>query len=316
MVYVAPVQAQMDNMFYWFGDTERLRQKEFEYDFGYMPDQDVEGQTDEFGMIEHEARFAMPVWSENEGQRLGIFADMLYQDIDTSAVLPQSGMPFPDDLYDPQFGVDYVERLENGWVWGGMLGVSSPSDEPYNSFDEMEIELNSFVRIPHVDDNAWLVMLNFSTNREFLNFVPLPGFAYWYQPNDRFVATLGIPLAFQYRPLEPLTLRASYIPLRNVFTEAAYDVTEQVQLFSGFEWSNERFLLADRRDDDDRLFYYEKRAQGGVRFSPRENISIELTGGFAFDREYFLGEDYDDRDDDGFDVADSPFVDVSVNVRW
>lgn len=313
-VLIAPAFAQ-EELFYWF-DRERLSDNDISYGVNYYPRQNIAGQNSTFRMIEHEAHLAMPVWSGNDNQRLGVSADFRYQDIETRALLPGSGRSFPRDLYDPRFGVNYVESFENGWVLGGALSVGSPSDKPFHSWDEMQIDLNSFLRIPHVDNNHWLFALNFSTNREFLNYVPLPGVAYWYQPNDRLTAILGVPLALQYQPMDRVTLRASYLPIRNVFAESAYELTETLELFAGFRWSNDRFLLADRERSKDRLFYYEKQALGGLRMALHQNFDVELAGGFAFDRFYFEGRKYRDRKNNRMDIGDSPFAAAKLNLRF
>lgn len=316
IILVAPTGNTQEDMFFWL-DRGNMRKTQLEYSGMFLPEQDVEGTVDEFDLFEHEAKLAFPVWADDaETQRIGVFTNLGYQDIDTLTVFPDSGGAFPDDLYNLEFGLDYVRMLDNGWVYGGVFSVGSPSDEPFDSGDEIVYEANGFLRIPHVDNNHWLFALNFSTNREFLENIPLPGVAYWYQPSDQLTAMLGIPFVVQYKPVERVTLRASYVPVRNVFAEASYDVTEQVQLFTGFSWDNERYLLAGRANDDDRLFYYEKKLQGGVRLALHEAIDVELAGGYSFDRFYFIGEEYDDRDFDRVDIDDSPFAAFRVKARF
>ena len=87
-------------------------------------------------------------------------------------------------------------------------------------------------------------------------------------------------------------------------------------VFGEFNWRNERYFRADRTDDDDRLFYYEKNVNGGVRVNFLKHLSLELSGGWAFDRFYFEGEDYDDRDDNRIDVENGPFAKAMVSVRF
>ena len=47
-----------------------------------------------------------------------------------------------------------------------------------------------------------------------------------------------------------------------------------------------------------------------------KHLSLELSGGWAFDRFYFEGEDYDDRDDNRIDVESGPFGKAMVSVRF
>src|SRR5262249_6539956 len=114
---------------------------------------------------------------------------------------------FPDDLWNVHVGTSYRHLFSNGWVGGGNVTVGSASDKPFHSFDEMVVGASSFLRVPQGEHNAWLFSLNYSTNREFLNGIPLPGAAYFYAPTDWFQATIGLPFAsMTIRPLEDLTL--------------------------------------------------------------------------------------------------------------
>jgi hypothetical protein len=181
----------------------------------------------------------------------------------------------------------------------------------------MELQATAFLRIPHRDNNAWVFLLNYSNNREFLNHVPLPGVGYWYKPSERYTILIGIPFAaINAEPIEDVTLKLFYLPIRTIRAEAAYQVSEPVELFAGFRWDNERFYLAGRADDDDRLFYYEKKLSAGTRVQFSENVGFVLEGGYKFDRFFFEGEDYDDRHFNRIDIEDGPFVAANINVRF
>jgi hypothetical protein len=53
----------------------------------------------------------------------------------------------------------------------------------------------------------------------------------------------------------------------------------------------------------------------GIRFDLR-HFGIEVYGGRAFDRFYFQGEGYSDRDDDRIDVRAGWFGAVRLNARF
>jgi hypothetical protein len=127
---------------------------------------------------------------------------------------------------------------------------------------------------------------------------------------------IGVPFsAIEWKPVEALTFEASYFPVRHVRARATWRVARPLRTYVGFDWDSERYRLADRPDEDKRLFYYEKRLTGGVRFDLK-HVGIELYGGYVFDRFYFQGEGYSDRRKDRFDVEAGPFVGVRVGVRW
>jgi hypothetical protein len=66
---------------------------------------------------------------------------------------------------------------------------------------------------------------------------------------------------------------------------------------------------------DDQLFYYEKRITGGMRFDLRY-VGVEVTGGYIFDRYYFQGERYSERNENRFDVENATFISGRASFRW
>lgn len=63
-----------------------------------------------------------------------------------------------------------------------------------------------------------------------------------------------------------MALEAGYLPIRRVKSYLFYELTDQVQLFTGFEWNNDAYLLADRVITDNFLFSYDKRLSIGARW--------------------------------------------------
>lgn len=68
-----------------------------------------------------------------------------------------------------------------------------------------------------------------------------------------------------------------------------------LQFFTSLEWNQSSFLLKDRPDKKDRLFYDEKRASIGVRAALKEKLKLDLRGGYAFDRSFFTAHSYRDK---------------------
>jgi hypothetical protein len=239
------------------------------------------------------------------------------QDFDTRAVLPDSGDPFPDELWRIRVGASYRHRFDTGWIGAGHLSVGSPSDRPFASADELEVSLTGVLRVPRGQRDAWLFFLNYSNTREFLRGVPLPGLGYAYSPSESLDLVLSTGwVSVQYRPIETVTLIATYVAIRTVDLRVMYQVARPVRLWVGFDWTNERYLRADREDPDDTLFYYEKRLRAGAIVGLARQLYIELSGGYTFDRFYFEGESYSDRGDDRVDVGSGPFVQVRLGVRF
>src|SRR5262249_5232974 len=144
----------------------------------------------------------------------------------------------------------------------------------------------------------------------------LPGVAYVWQPSEYFRANIGLPFQIMYRPLDDLTLDFSYMLLRTVHAKASYRLAPWVRVHAGFDWDNESYFLADRVNENDRFFYYEKRVSAGVQVFFSKQASLDFTGGYAFDRFYFEGASYSDRNHNRIDLNDGPFLGAQFRLRW
>ncbi|MGH7320252.1 MAG: hypothetical protein ACRELA_11600 [Candidatus Rokuibacteriota bacterium] len=299
----------------WVDPTLGKLMPRAEYRLTYYPDQAVEGQQTDLGLTEHSFELSTPLFQDSRDE-WSVSAEARYQDIDTRAILPDTRQGFPGELWDVEVGARYRHRFENGWIGAAGLTVGSASDKPFASVDELFVRAITMLRVPHGERNAWIFSLIYASDQEILGGVPVPGIAYAYAPSDRFKAVVGFPFtSIEFRPIEAVTLEAQYFPIRRVRARATYQVFRPLRLFLGFDWDHDRYFLADRQDDDDRLFYYEKRLTAGVRFDLR-HVGVRLAGGYAFDRFYFEGEDYSDRNRNRIDVEAGPFVSAQVNVRF
>jgi hypothetical protein len=284
------------------------------YKATWFPDEEVRGQPTNLGYQQYDFSLAAPVmqdpfneWSVNTHVRAEFFH--------TGAVLPQSGMPFPDELWNVRFGTTYRHLFENDWIAGVGASVGSASDKPFHSIEEMFFGINAFVRIPSGERNAWLFTLSYSPTNE-LNF-PVPGVAYVWQPSDYFLANIGLPLMIFYRPTDDLTLDFSYMLIRTVHARATYRLAPPLRVHVAFDWANENYFLADRANVNDRFFYYDKRLTTGVQYILSPRASLDLSGGYVFDRFYFQGAQFSgDSHTDRIDVGNGAFVSLQFQMRW
>jgi hypothetical protein len=286
-----------------------------EYRLTYYPEQPVSEQPADLSVTQHRLSFSAPL-AQDARNEWSLSGRVRLQDYDTRAVLPDSGVRFPTELWEIRLEPAYRHRFENGRVVGAHVSLGSASDEPFASVDELVLRAMAFLRVPHRERNAWLLTFTYSNHAELLAGIPVPGLAYVYSPSDRLTAVIGLPFAsVDVRPTEALSLEASYQALRNVRARATYRVFPPLRVWAGFDWDNEFHLRADRGDDEDRFYYYEKRLSGGVRFDLR-HFGIELVGGYAFDRFFFEGEGYSDRHDNRIDVDSGPFVSARLSFRF
>ena len=262
----------------------------------------------------HDVQFSFPI-HQTASDEWTFSARFKLIDTDTLARLPDTRDRFPAQLYDIRLSPAYRHKFDNDWTTGGNITIGSPSDKPFASGDEIVVSANAFLQIPHAETNAWLFYLDYSNNRDFLQHVPLPGFGYQFAPNEQLHALLGVPFAnISWKPLDKLTLSASYRIPREVHAKIAYQLLEPLRLYAGFDWHSERYLRHDRRDNHDRLTSYEKRVMLGMRWDMCEHAWLDLAGGWTFDRFWYEGEDYGDRSHNRLNLSDGPTLKLQLGL--
>jgi hypothetical protein len=312
----APVVAQAE-LLQWADPTLGKMMGRGDYRVTFYSDERVEGQNTRLGLTQHNFTLVTPLYQDSTDE-WAVSARLRYQNYDTRARLPDSGQRLPGELYDARAGLSYRHKFESQWTLGGNLTVGSASDKPFNSEDELIVRAFGLLRVPNGERDAWLLSLTYASDEEIFHIrhIPIPGVAYLYWPSDTFKAVIGVPFtSVEYKPFRPLTLEASYFPVRTIRTRATYVIFAPLRVFLGFDADHDSYYLADRGDKDDQLFYYEKRVIGGMRFDLR-HVGIELTGGYVFDRFYFEGERYAERNENRFRVHDGTFVAGRLSFRW
>jgi hypothetical protein len=277
------------------------------------PTSPVTNGTD-FGLVRQNLSAPVPLWrdgGDSVRMTVGVQNSLFF----TDARLPDSGRAFPDELWNVRLGLNYAHRFDNGWALTVGGNVGSASDKPFHSIDEMNVGFMSSLRVPVWDGrDAWLFSLSYSPlgNLTF----PIPGVAYQWNPSDELHVSIGLPLAVTWRPIEDLTLTASYVPLTNVNARATYRLAEQLSLYGGFVWAYEAYFLADRTDKNERFLGYEKRLIGGVSWGFWQQATLDLNAGYAFDRYYGFGQNKIGNLHDQLNVAPGAFIGANVRVRY
>lgn len=286
LLFAAPAWAQHDP-----GRWEDLlsgHAPEYRARYAITPyaEEPVKNQPTDFSILEQELSLSALVW-EKDHVDVRLNAGVRYEGIQTGAILPNTGLPFPDELWNVNLGVTGRYLFESGSALGASVSVGSASDEPFHSSAEIVESFMIFFKLPAGGQDAWFFALMYSNNREFANSVPIPSVEYLYHPSREFEAFVGFPVEFiEWRPTDELSLRILYTPIHNIHAVATYTAADWLRLYAGFDWNTEGYLLVDRPDSADRFFYDEKRAKGGVRLLPGESWIFDLSGGYAFNRNY------------------------------
>jgi hypothetical protein len=311
----APALAQgpMGN---WLDPTLGDMKTVLRYQGEYSPDQKVEGQSSDLGYSSHGLNWSTPIW-QNSRHEVGFHGRLFAMDVRTEAILPDSGRDFPGNLYDIRFGGTYRYKMDRGWIVGGELTIGSPGDKPFNSYDDTSVNATATLMTVQQKKHYWLFLINYSNTRDFLADIPIPGAAYAYKPNRNLQLLLGLPLASVFwKPTPKTTLRGLYVFPRTIISYAGYSLLKWMEVYTGFDWKYQRYFLHQRSDSKDRLFFYQKEIKLGLKFRLPKGFMVDLSGGYAFDRLWFEGNDWDDRDQDRVNVEDGPLFRLSVAWRF
>lgn len=290
----------------------------FSYHVDQAGAQEVAGQGGDLSYVRHQLAARLPLYQDQERQvllsaRLGLLA------LDTNAVLPDSGRRLPQELWSPGLGLEYRQTLSAQRAWGLSLAADSPSDRPLAGSRDLGLRASSYLRLPQGDRDAWLLMLyyDYDRNNDLLGGFPLPGLAYLYNPAPSFQALLGAPfMALRWQPAQDWDVNLSYFIPRSARARVAYKLSPGLRPYAQASFSHESWYLSDRTHSENRLFFYEKRAGLGVEFTLTRGLVLDLGGGWAWDRFFFEGENYDDRHQNKIELGSGAYLGAQLGLRF
>jgi hypothetical protein len=279
----------------------------------WYPDEAVGGQGRNLGIVREDFNFSTPIYRDARDV-VSFSVGVRNEILNTDALLPVVGSPFPGELWDIHFGTAYHHQFENGWSTGLNVNVGSASDEPFANINQITVGATGSLRIPVRDRDAWIFTLSFSNNSDFANYIPIPGIAYLWWPSDNFRALIGFPFAnLWWQPIDNLTVDLSYRLLYTVTGRLTYRLAPQWKVYTGYSLGNESYFLTDLPENQ-RLFYSEQRVFAGVGWAVADHLTLDLTSGLAFDRFYSEGRNLRENQSLQLPVGSGPFI--SLNLQW
>jgi hypothetical protein len=286
------------------------------YGVVYAPQRPTNEPGVTLGYVREDLGLQIPIWADGTDRVSGHFSfrNYLFQ---TEAKLPDSGRDFPSSLTSISTGLSYQHRFENNWAAGVSGSIGSASDKPFNGIREMNFGVSTFLRVPAFGGrDAWLFSLSYQPTGQ-LSF-PIPGVAYLWNPSPNFRMSIGLPFSIWWRPVETVTFNATYVPLTNVNARLTWTPVKQVSVFGGFESGGSSFALADRTDINERFRINEDRLLAGLRVTPVRWATLEVSGGYLFDRRFFQSTSGGSATGgtDRINVAAGPYLAAGLWLRW
>jgi len=209
----------------------------------------------------------------------------------TPVVLP-SGVLVPTKLWHLQAGAGYTREQGGRRRWGANASLGSASDRPFDSFGEVSGAVSAFRQIPSGARASWILMLNYSNNRTFLNNVPLPGAAYLTRSEDgRVTLAAGFPFLYlRWRPDDAWTLTANDFGFANAYAvEAERRVSGALSAYARVERDPLQWLRAGRSASTDRLIFDSGDVRAGAR-AALGAVTADFSGGRTFARSFSEGK--------------------------
>lgn len=272
----------------------------------WQPSVGVTTQDADFSLMRTKFDFMTPL-AQSERYEAAMFLNAAHTRVDSQAVLPDTNRAFPSDLWKLGAGGFYRRKINQTWIISAMAKIGSSSDKPFNSWEETNLSAFGIARMAMGRDQAWLFMLAYSKNSDFLAGAPIPGVAWSYQPNRELMVLLGAPMcAVVMRPNPQSTLSLFWLFPHTIRARAAIRPSKPWEVFVAFHWLYDDYYLADRPNNDYQLLMYEKKAMLGLSYDFSKKVSLTATASWVFDRLIFQGENFRDTDKDRIKLEDGP----------
>lgn len=279
--------------------------------WSWIPPQEVRGGGGELSLLGMQASLAFPLRIAPDGSDFWLAITSLdHLQISTSASLPDSRIPVPDELWKINVGTMHIREFDD-WRVGGLLTVGTASDQPFAGIRDMTVTALAFLNIPHGPRDAWSFSLFYSPTSQ-LPF-PIPGIAYVWRPSEQFTANIGIPFSLDYQPTESFTMSASYRPLTNVTFRASQRVATNWKLFAGYQVVNETYWLSERENHNERLYLFDQRCACGLERDLAFGFRLELAAAYVFDRRIFQAESFSDNRRDVLRIESGPAANFVIS---
>ena len=283
--------------------------------FEYAPSQFVRGQNARLGFQQYSAGATVPLY---EGAASTLFANVALRTLSVTgrAILPDSHVAFPGQLWDVQFGGTYINQLDAQRSWGVNLNIGTISDRPFGSPRDGVTNFLGFYRTATSDKTAWMILAVSTTNGQVGGNIPIPGIAYEFE-DDRLSGIVGFPfVSLQYKWDDRWKTEFSYTALTDVLARQHYRFDENWRTYSGFQWTNQSWFRHDRRHPRDQLFRYEKRVESGLVYQPHAHVTAQCFGGFAFDRYFVENNGFSLSGRNRIDLRSGPYIGLQVEIVY
>lgn len=240
---------------------------------------------------------------------LAVGYDITYIDFTTS------DPAIPERLVDQQFAVALPISKWDNWELGAVIGAGYAGNSPFTDSEAMYGRADLIASLKVDEQSSWLFTLNYHGNRSVLPDVPLPAVAYSHALNEQFRYTVGLPFSsLTWQPADKLTIDVVYLAPVSVTATVSYEMLDELTVFGKLLNRYKAFHI-DGDDRHRRVFFQQRRVEGGIRWKPCAQGELEFAAGYAFAQELERG--WDVRDTDGIrEISDEPYVRLGLRFDF
>ncbi len=270
---------------------------------------DVERTGEDFRLSIYESTGRVRILPGNVASpRIGY--DFYHLHIDTDHDL------LPRHLSDQSLAAGAFVGQFDGWFVGFTAGGGYAGDTPFSDGQAWYAKSTLIVGKEFHPNSQLIIGLDYDGNRTFLPDVPLPGFAYAFKlPERNFQFVVGAPVnALIWQPNDKFRAEFAYTISDRLDARVGYQIVKDLNAFVRLETRNTAFHL-DELGGNDRLFFEQRRAEGGLLWTPRPFVSLLAAGGWAFNQKFRTG--WDSRDlETLLKLDDGPYVRFAVELQF
>ncbi len=221
----------------------------------------------------------------------------------------------PAQLLDTSIAAGFELPTVSGWRGGLTVGLGYAGDKPFAQGDAW---FGKATAIFGKDINKYTTLalvLDYDGSRTFLPDVPLPGFAFVHQYDDKISYTVGIPVnSIRWNPVDPLKIELTYLFYDTFEANIDYELFPHFVVFGKLENDRQAFHV-EQIPGNDRLLFEQRRVELGARFQPWEETNFTAAVGYAWGGEFSRG--WDSRESDEIaDISDEPYFRLAFETRF
>lgn len=264
--------------------------------------------SDEFGLAFYDTSGRVRLRS---GERADPRAGWNYTHINTS------GDPaLPSNLIDTSVGFGMGVADWNGWLAGATVGIGYAGAGAFDDGNAWYGMADFIIGRDLSEKSSLGFVLDYDGNRTFMPDVPLPGFLWTNRINPQILFGIGFPVtSFEWKPNEQWTVTGKVYFPDSLEGRIDYSVIKTLGIFAQYNYRREAFHSDALAQGSDRIIYDSRRAEIGMRWSPKEEISVTLAGGYVYSQEFNVG--FDVRDQDRIArPSDEPYVRFGLEMRY